>query len=85
MGRYYHMSKAVSPEEKEEILREINKREARPAPPRQKAPEEQDQLSMAELRRSDLIDRLKKLDVQTLTPLETMKILYDLTQSAKEL
>ena len=23
MGRYYHMSKAVSPEEKEEILREI--------------------------------------------------------------
>ena len=68
-----------------EILREINKREARPAPPRQKAPEEQDQLSMAELRRSDLIDRLKKLDVQTLTPLETMKILYDLTQSAKEL
>jgi len=32
-----------------------------------------------------IIERLKNMDVSTLTPIETMGILYELTQKAKEL
>ena len=47
--------------------------------------EEEPQISMGYMEQCALIDRLKSLDVTTLTPIETMSILYELSQKAKEL
>ena len=47
--------------------------------------EEDDQLSFSSHQNAALIEELKTLDVNTLTPLEAMSLLYKFTQEAKEL
>ena len=47
--------------------------------------EEEPQISMEYMEQQAIIDRLKGMDVSTLTPIETMGILYELSQKAKEL
>ncbi len=47
--------------------------------------QEEDQISLGYMEQCAIIDRLKNMDVSTLTPIETMGILYELTQKAKEL
>ncbi len=68
------------------ILQEIDKSEGRPARPApSQVEEEEPQISMGYMEQCAIIDRLKGLDVTTLTPIETMGILYELAQKAKEL
>ncbi len=68
------------------ILQEIDKSEGRPVRPvTTQAEEEEPQISMGYMEQCAIIDRLKSLDVTTLTPIETMGILYELAQKAKEL
>ncbi len=67
-----------------EILREIDSGayvSSQPAP----AVQQEDQISLGYMEQCAIIDRLKNMDVSTLTPIETMGILYELTQKAKEL
>ena len=52
--------------------------------PQTVAPQE-DQISLGYMEQCAIIDRLKEMDVSTLTPIETMTILYELSQKAKEL
>jgi len=47
--------------------------------------EQDDQISLGYMEQCAIIERLKNMDVSTLTPIETMGILYELTQKAKEL
>ena len=47
--------------------------------------EEEPQISLGYMEQCAIIDRLKKMDVNTLSPIETMGILYELSQKAKEL
>ena len=47
--------------------------------------EEDSQLSFSSHQNAALIEELKNLDVNTLTPIEAMSVLYKLTQEAKEL
>ncbi len=67
-----------------EILKEIDnglpvvERTAQPV-------EEEEQISLGYMEQCAIIERLKNMDVSTLTPIETMGILYELTQKAKEL
>ena len=44
--------------------------------------EESDQLSFGNSAANDIVDALKKLDVNTLTPIEAMTVLYDLCKQA---
>ena len=41
------------------------------------------QLSMSDISSSEIIERLKSIDVSTITPLEAMSILYELSNKAK--
>lgn len=66
------------------ILQEIDKSVEMPARPVQKI-EEEPQISLGYMEQCAIIERLKGLDVTTLTPIETMGILYELAQKAKEL
>ena len=47
--------------------------------------QQEDQISLGYMEQCAIIEKLKELDVSTLTPIETMGILYELTQKAKEL
>ncbi len=67
-----------------QILNEIDKREPSAHHTAQTATEEP-QISLRDLGQSEIMDRLKRLDVSTLTPIETMGILYELSQKVKEL
>ncbi|MBR3961330.1 MAG: DNA mismatch repair protein MutS, partial [Clostridia bacterium] len=44
-----------------------------------------DQLSLEGAAAESLMDELKNIDATTLTPIEAMKILYDLTEKAKNI
>ncbi len=67
------------------ILKEIDNGEHYQAPAVQRNPEDEDQISLSFMEQNTIIDRLKNLDVTTLTPIETMSILFELSQKAKEL
>lgn len=43
------------------------------------------QVSFEDGSSNEIIDKLKKIDVNTLTPIEAMSVLYELTKSAKEI
>ncbi len=45
---------------------------------------EENQMSMLDLNTSSIIDELKNLDVNTITPIESLSILYKLSKMAKE-
>ncbi|MBQ8894084.1 MAG: DNA mismatch repair protein MutS [Clostridia bacterium] len=67
------------------ILNEIDKGIAKPERPARQVQEEDAQISLGYMEQCAIIERLKELDVTTLTPIETMGILYELAQKAKEL
>ncbi len=67
------------------ILQEIDNGSVAVVPVAPKEYEQEDQISLGYMEQCAIIDRLKELDVSTLTPIETMGILYELTQKAKEL
>ena len=68
-----------------EILKEIDNGSLSAERPVRPAQQEEAQISLEYMERCAIIDRLKNMDVSTLTPIETMGILYELTQKAKEL
>ncbi len=69
-----------------QILQEIDQGGISSAvPTAQPIAEQEDQISLGYMEQCAIMERLKALDVSTLTPIETMGILYELTQKAKEL
>ena len=68
-----------------EILKEIDNGSLSAERPVRPAQQEEAQISLEYMEQRAIIDRLKNMDVSTLTPIETMGILYELTQKAKEL
>lgn len=68
-----------------EILKEIDSGMIQMDRPIKEAPQEEEQISLGYMEQCAIIERLKGMDVSTLTPIETMGILYELTQKAKEL
>ena len=60
------------------ILKELERDELRPAP-RQEA----DQLSMTALGEGEVLEALRRCQVETLTPIEAMQLLYELKQKLK--
>ena len=67
------------------ILAEIDKKEVHVEREHEIPQEEESQISLGYMEQCAIINRLKTLDVTTLTPIETMGILFELTQKAKEL
>jgi len=62
------------------ILAELETEDRRPAaPPRR----EEDQLSMSALGEAEVLDALRRAQVETLTPIEAMQLLYELKQKLK--
>lgn|GEM_PF-5027107 len=43
------------------------------------------QISFGQNSSNEIVEKLKVLDVNTLTPIEAMGVLYELTKSAKEI
>ena len=68
-----------------EILKELDQGEKRPARVAAPIQEDEPQISLSYMEQCAIVERLKGLDVTTLTPIETMGILYELAQKAKEL
>ncbi len=69
-----------------QILQEIDRGGVQaPASAVQPVVEQEDQISLGYMEQCAIIERLKSLDVTTLTPIEAMGTLYELTQKAKEL
>ena len=68
-----------------EILKEIDNGTISVDRPVCERRREEEQISLEYMEQCAIIDRLKNMDVSTLTPIETMGILYELTQKAKEL
>ncbi len=50
-----------------------------------KAPENSNQMSIDNIASGEIYEELKSIDVDTLTPIEAMKILYDLAEKAKNI
>lgn len=72
------------------VLREIEESGIAMVKPRDNAAnnftEDSDmQVSFEDGSSNEIIDKLKKIDVNTLTPIEAMSVLYELTKSAKEI
>lgn len=72
------------------VLREIEESGIAMVKPRDNAvdnfTEDSDmQVSFEDGSSNEIIDKLKKIDVNTLTPIEAMSVLYELTKSAKEI
>ncbi len=67
------------------ILKEIDKPSIDMPSKIDSAPEEEAQISLGYMEQCAIIERLRGLDVNTLSPIETMGILYELSQKAKEL
>ena len=67
-----------------QILKDIDKEEAKPVLKPDRFVEEEPQISM-EYMEQCAINRLKSMDASTLTPIEAIGILYELSQKAKEL
>ena len=59
------------------ILRELETEAGKPLPPTR---EETDQVSLSNLAESEVIDRLRREQVDTLSPLEALNLLYELKQ-----
>ena len=67
------------------ILKEIDKPTIDMPQKIDSAPEEEAQISLGYMEQCAIIERLRGLDVNTLSPIETMGILYELSKKAKEL
>ena len=72
------------------VLREIEESGIAMVKPRDNAAdnftEDSDmQVSFEDGSSNEIIDKLKKIDVNTLTPIEAMSVLYELTKNAKEI
>ena len=52
--------------------------------PTEEAPEEELQVSFASAKEQGILERLQTLDVNTLTPIEAMSVLYELVNEAKQ-
>ena len=76
---------AVIDRAKEILGRMEQEGEARPRAAHADTPEEPAQLSMLDLGGNELVEELKLLDVNTLTPIECMQKLYELAKRAKEM
>ena len=64
------------------ILKELES--ASPAPERARAEErEDDNISFADITGQRIIDKLKDTDINTITPIEAMSLLYELKRSAE--
>lgn len=68
-----------------QILQEIDRDGIERYTAPQAIAQQEDQISLGYMEQCAIIDRLKEMDVSTLTPIETMTILYELSQKAKEL
>ena len=68
-----------------QILKDIDKEEAKPVLKPDRFVEEEPQISMEYMEQCAIINRLKSMDASTLTPIEAIGILYELSQKAKEL
>ena len=61
------------------ILEELENGEGVPVPhPRPKEPEEEEQVSLLDLGAVECAQRIRALDLNTLTPIEAMNLLYEL-------
>lgn len=68
-----------------EILKELDSGESTVAPRRERLEADEDgQLSLLPLADNDLISRLKELDVNVLTPIEALQVLYDLNREVQQ-
>ncbi len=68
-----------------EVLAEIESKEGRSATVPATAPVEMDaQMGIGDLRGSEIVAELERLDVTTLTPIEAMNILFELQKKAKQ-
>ncbi len=67
------------------ILQEIDSGEHQYTPAPKASAKDEDQISLSFMEQNAIIEQLKSLDVTTLTPIETMSILFELSQKAKEL
>ena len=66
-----------------------NDRRAKPAAPKAEAApaeaaQEELQISLGGLAGNDLVERLRKLEPEVLTPIEAMNLLFELHKQAKE-
>ena len=68
-----------------QILQEIDRGGIQTAPVERPVVEQEDQISLDYMKQCAIMEKLKSLDVTTLTPIEAMGTLYELTQKAKEL
>ncbi len=66
------------------ILDELDSGERPELPPRKAGGEEDLQVSLLDVMASPVLDKLKRLDVNTLTPIEAMQTLYELQKEANE-
>ncbi len=66
-----------------EILQELNETGAAAVTRAVPAPEENEQLSLLPAADNDLLRRLRELDVNVLTPIEAMQLLYELNREAQ--
>ena len=67
-----------------EILRELEEGQPSPAP-KKAAPKESAQASLADLGASDLVRRIRALDLDELTPVQALNTLYELRTVAEKL
>ena len=66
------------------VLKDLERDGFVPAVTKSSASESSDQISFGSSNADEIVEKLKSLDVNTLTPIEAMSVLYDLTKQAKE-
>ena len=67
-----------------EVLKEIESRDPAQTPVHREAPVVEDQFDLGALGGMEVVEQLKKLQPDTLTPIEALSLLYELTAKAKE-
>ncbi|MBQ9914757.1 MAG: DNA mismatch repair protein MutS, partial [Clostridia bacterium] len=67
-----------------EILADIENKSGHAASPAPAVPHNEDaQLAISDMRGEEIVRRLESLDLQTLTPIEALNLLYELQNTAK--
>lgn len=64
------------------VLRELESGAIQPVYRAPAAEEEEMQISFGSSNAEEIVDKLKNIDVNTLTPIEAMSVLYELTKQA---
>lgn len=67
-----------------EILAEIENRDGKNSPSAPLTPATKEQVNLADLQSLEIAERIKQLDVTTLTPIEAMNILFELQKLAQD-